>query len=70
MKIDAKIETEEQRLRPAGSEVRRLWADNTTIRELTGYEPAFSLRTGLTETISWFLNPNNLGKYKPEIYNV
>lgn len=63
-----------QRLRPQGSEVERLWADNTRARELTGWQPEFGgidgLRRGLRATIEWFGNPANLRHYKPELYNV
>lgn len=61
---------EEQRSRPAKSEVFRLCCDNTKIRELTGYRPKYDLRLGLEKTVAWFLEPQNLRKYKPGIYNV
>lgn len=61
---------DKQRLRPEKSEVNRLWCDNTKIRELTGYEPRFSFKAGLQETIQWFINPENLSKYKTNLYNV
>jgi len=58
------------RIRPTKSEVTRLWCDNTKIKTLTGYEPQYSLDQGLEETIAWFLNSENLSKYKANIYNV
>jgi NAD dependent epimerase/dehydratase len=65
---------DEQRLRPAGSEVERLWADNTRVRELTGWAPQYpgidGLRRGLQETIAWFGNPENLRRYKAGLYNI
>jgi len=70
MHSDAKLVTEEQRLRPEHSEVFRLRCDNTKIKELTGYEPQYSLREGLEKTVEWFINPRNLEKYKPGIYNL
>lgn len=70
MNSDVEFLTDEQRLRPAKSEVFRLWCDNTKIRALTGFEPAYDIRTGLAETIAWFTRPQNLAKYKAEIYNV
>ncbi|MDE7153486.1 MAG: NAD-dependent 4,6-dehydratase LegB [Muribaculaceae bacterium] len=57
------------RLRPAGSEVFRLCGDNTLITTLTDWRPEYDLRRGLTETIEWFRNPENLKRYKPDIYN-
>ncbi len=70
MKSDVKFIVDKQRLRPDNSEVFRLWGDNTLIQELTGFVPEYSLRGGLTETIRWFSNPENLRKYKANIYNV
>lgn len=59
-----------QRLRPKQSEVLRLWGDNAKMKSLTGFEPAYSIEAGLRETIEWFMNPENLSKYKADIYNV
>ena len=67
---DVEFITEEQRIRPGKSEVHRLWCDNTKIRELTGFEPEYSIRKGLEATIEWFTKPSNLAKYKADIYNV
>lgn len=70
MHSDVAFVTDEQRLRPGKSEVFRLWGDNTLIRELAGFKPAYSLQQGLTETIEWLQKPENLKKYKADIYNV
>lgn len=51
--VEARIETDSQRLRPAGSEVERLLADNTKARTLLGWEPRVSLEDGLARTIEW-----------------
>ena len=67
---DVRFETEEQRLRPENSEVFRLWGDNTLLCSLTGYSPCYSIREGLGETVSWFMESNNLKKYKTTIYNL
>jgi NAD dependent epimerase/dehydratase len=61
---------DEQRLRPEKSEVQRLWCDNTKIKMLTGFKPGYDLEAGLKRTIDWFIKPENLKKYKTEIYNV
>lgn len=61
---------DQTRIRPKNSEVFRLWGDNAKIKSLTGYEPAYSLEDGLKETIAWFLDKDNLKKYKADIYNV
>ncbi|MDC8758889.1 NAD-dependent 4,6-dehydratase LegB [Janthinobacterium fluminis] len=66
--------SDEQRMRPAGSEVERLWADNSRAKALTGWEPEYpgiaGLRNGLQETIDWFSQPDNLRRYKAGIYNI
>lgn len=68
--VEAEIECDEQRLRPAESEVERLCCDNTLIRSLTAFEPAYTLEAGLRETIDWFAIPDNLRRYKVDAYNV
>lgn len=70
MGSDVEFVTDEQRIRPQSSEVHRLWCDNTKIHSLTGFEPRVPLREGLKRTIDWFVKPENLKKYKADIYNV
>lgn len=70
MGSDAEFVQDKARMRPARSEVFRLWGDNSLIRSLTGFEPRYSLRQGLEETCKWFTDPANLAKYKAGIYNV
>lgn len=70
MGSDVEFLTDEQRIRPEKSEVFRLWCDNTKIRGLTGFEPEYSIRNGLQKTIDWLVQPENLAKYKADIYNV
>lgn len=65
-----KIVTDKKRIRPEKSEVMRLCCDNSKIKKLTGFKPNVDIQTGLKETISWFLKPENLSKYKSDIYNV
>jgi nucleoside-diphosphate-sugar epimerase len=65
--VDYVVDT--QRLRPAKSEVFRLCGDNSKISKLTDWKPQVSLREGLKRTIDWFTNPDNLAKYKSDIYN-
>ncbi len=64
----ARIICDEQRLRPEKSEVNRLLGSNKLIKELTAWEPKYSLNEGLRETIA-FLN-ENLDRYKADIYNL
>lgn len=70
MRSDVKLIVDTNRKRPEKSEVFRLVCDNSKIRSLTGYANQFDLDKGLSETIEWFGNPENLKKYKTNIYNV
>lgn len=66
----AKVITDELRLRPEKSEVERLLGSNQKIRTLTSWQPEYDLKAGLQETIKWFRDPSNLSRYKADIYNV
>ncbi|WP_411195964.1 NAD-dependent 4,6-dehydratase LegB [Rhizobium sp.] len=68
--VDIEIECDEQRLRPANSEVERLCCDNSLIKSLTGFSPRYSLEDGLKATIDWLRQPQNLARYKADIFNV
>jgi NAD dependent epimerase/dehydratase len=74
MGSEMEFRSDEKRLRPQGSEVERLCADNSRARELTGWIPEFGgndgLRRGLRETIDWFVDPLNIRRYKPGRYNI
>lgn len=71
---EIEIETDAARIRPDKSEVERLWADNTKAKQLLNWSPSYGgiegLKRGLSETIEWFINPENLQKYKADIYNI
>lgn len=60
------IEREEVRVRPERSEVERLLADNSTARELLGWEPAMPLEEGLRITIDWVRK--HLEGYRSGVY--
>jgi len=74
MGVDVAITQEQQHLRPANSEVERLWADNRKARDLLGWQPAYGgregFKRGLTETVDWFTNPSHLKQYKADLYNI
>lgn len=65
---DVEIICDEERLRPQNSEVNRLWADNTEIKELTEWRPIYSLEDGLNETAEWI--KDNMKYFKTDIYNL
>jgi NAD dependent epimerase/dehydratase len=60
------IENESERVRPDGSEVDRLLADNTLARALLGWEPTVSLEDGLQCTIEWV--QEHPERYRPGVY--
>lgn len=64
----ASIIRDEQRIRPAKSEVNQLLGSNEKIKRLTDWEPQYTLEQGLSETIE-FINAN-LNHYKTDIYNL
>jgi len=74
MHAEIEIVTDEQRLRPANSEVERLWADNRKARELLGWQPQYGgiegFRRGIAETVAWFSERAHLANYKTDIYNL
>lgn len=74
MGVEIEILTDEQRLRPAKSEVERLWASNDKAHELLDWQPQYGgtegFRRGLVNTVEWFKKPENLIAYKVDIYNV
>jgi NAD dependent epimerase/dehydratase len=74
MNVELEIATDGQRLRPEGSEVNRLFGDNSRLRQLTSWEPAYGglegFRRGLARTAEWFSDPANLARYRPGSYAV
>ena len=67
---EVKIVEDNERIRPKNSEVFRLLCDNNKIKNLTGFSPEISIDDGLNRTISWLVKPENLARYKSEIFNV
>jgi NAD dependent epimerase/dehydratase len=74
MGVALEISSDEGRVRPEGSEVERLLSDNGKIKRLTGWNPQYAglegFRKGLSETVEWFLKPENMKGYKAHIYNL
>jgi NAD dependent epimerase/dehydratase len=74
MNAEIEIVADDERIRPADSEVERLWADNTKARDLFGWIPQYAgregLKRGLSETAAWFTDPVNLQRYKSGVYNI
>lgn len=68
----ATVTTKSERLRPPGSEVDRLLADNSLAKKLTGWTPTHAgpqgFREAMQQTIDWFTDPTNLAHYKTDHY--
>jgi NAD dependent epimerase/dehydratase len=68
------INCDESRVRPSGSEVDRLFADNSKAKDLFNWTPRYNgidgFKKGLTQTIEWFLSKDNLRYYKPNFYSI
>lgn len=65
---DVPIIQDDERVRPAGSEVDRLCADTRRARELLGWQPRCSMADGLAATIAWL--ERNLERYRPRLYAI
>ncbi|CAM5302301.1 SDR family NAD(P)-dependent oxidoreductase [Streptomyces xanthochromogenes] len=70
MGAELDVREDEQRIRPANSEVMRLVADASRLTEATGWQPGFGLESGLERTAEFFRDPGNLARYKTGIYNI
>jgi NAD dependent epimerase/dehydratase len=70
MNSDVKLIEDKKRIRPTKSEVFRLRCDNSKIHKLTGFKSQVNIRDGLEKTINWLTLPNNIDRYKADIYNV
>ena len=64
------IKCETKRVRPSNSEVNRLCCSNKKAKKLLNWEPAYKgkkgLSSGITKTIEWFKDQENLEKYKSD----
>ena len=74
MNEDVEVSCDEARLRPAGSEVERLWADRGKAEKLLGWTPKYGgvsgFRRGLAETAAWFTDAGNLRYYRADSYTL
>lgn len=74
MEVEVEVVLDQERLRPARSEVDRLVAGTELAQDLFGWEPTYRGRDGLLrgirETAEWFRDPANLSMYKHDVYNV
>ena len=66
--VEVEVISDGQRIRPDKSEVERLFCNNGKIKANTGWEPDYTLESGLKDTISWM--KDNMHYFKSDIYNV
>ena len=74
MGVEIQIEGDNQRLRPSGSEVERLFASYAKAEQMMQWRPEYGgldgFKRGLCQTIDWFRNAENLKRYKINEYNL
>ena len=75
MGVDVDVTADEDRLRPARSEVERLWASNEKARRLLGWTPELGgrgrgFRLGIERTVAWFADSANRVSYRSGRYEV
>ncbi|HWL03526.1 MAG TPA: NAD-dependent 4,6-dehydratase LegB [Xanthobacteraceae bacterium] len=74
MNVEVEFETDAQRLRPAASEVERLFAGIEKAEKLMGWTPLYGgrdgFKRGIAETVAWFSDSANLARYKADRYNI
>src|SRR5262249_4709360 len=61
-----RVQTDDDRIRPAASEVERLVAGTSLARRLWGWQPQYSLARGLDETIGWIRD--HLDRFRVDSY--
>ena len=68
MGVEVSTASAAERQRVAASEVERLLADASKLRNSTGWAPEYDLERGLRETIAWLEKHHHA--YKADLYNV
>ncbi|MBX7059481.1 MAG: NAD-dependent 4,6-dehydratase LegB [Leptospirales bacterium] len=72
--VEIEIVADDMRLRPARSEVERLWASNDKAGKLLQWQPVYcgleGFRKGLDATIQWFRDSGHVATYKTDRYNI
>lgn len=74
MSAEIDIVSDQQRLRPADSEVERLFANHQKARSSLNWNPEYlgldGFKNGLKKTVEWFVKAENLKHYKSHLYNL
>jgi len=74
MSVKIEIITDKKRVRPKKSEVDKLRSNNKKAKKILKWQPKYKntkgLIKGLSKTIEWFSNEENLENYKSNLYNI
>ena len=74
MGAEVEMVSDSERIRPANSEVERLWAATAKAERSFGWNPEFGglggFKRGLVKTIEWFTDPANRPRYDATKYNI
>ena len=74
MSVKIEIVTDKRRVRPKQSEVEKLRSNNSKAKKILNWRPKYlnkkGLIKGISKTIEWFDDKENLRNYKSEIYNI
>ncbi len=74
MDREVSIRQSTRRLRPAKSEVERLWSDNSKALSTFNWKPLYTdlsgFERGLSESIDWFSEPLNVQKYRNDDFSL
>ena len=65
---DVALDVEADRMRPEGSEVQRLWADNCKAKQLMDWTPKVPFTVGLQKTIAWI--EEHIDLYQADQYTI
>jgi dTDP-glucose 4,6-dehydratase len=68
LEVEARLVSEEQRVRPGKSEVQRLLSDPTLAAELLGWKPSVTTEEGLRRTVGWLRD--HVDRYRAGSYLV
>lgn len=70
MNVELSIKSTNERIRPKGSEVERLFCENKKLLKHTSWKPKYTLEEGISEVVVWMKKPENLNYFKFDKYNV
>jgi NAD dependent epimerase/dehydratase len=74
LNVEVEVEADAERIRPAASEVERLFAGIDKAARILDWRPFYGgyegFQRGLAETIAWMSEPSNLARYKHHLYNI